>query len=138
VLRLDAGEAILYANAAAEVMRGLYTEASDRTVTGPLVQAAGETFRIGKTQEVNFASGKRLFALALIPVPAERHINLYARDVPEERREQERARTREVPIRESQFGSAGRFRGPRALFSEFLSPQNIRWNLTVTLGRRGG
>ena len=92
MLRLDADGVVLYANAAAEALSGLLAEADGRVVARPLVAAAGETDRTGETREVYFAAGQRLFALALTPVPGERYINVYGRDVTEERRAQERSR----------------------------------------------
>ena len=92
VLRLDAAGAVLYANAAAEALGGLLAEADGRIVTHPLVEAVAETFRTGETQELDFTAGQRLFAMAFTPVPGEQYINVYGREVTEERRAQARSR----------------------------------------------
>jgi PAS domain S-box-containing protein len=92
VLRLDAAGAVLYANAAAGALDGLFTKTKGGLFSRPLVDAAAEAFRSGATQEADFAAGPRLFTLTLTPVPGEQYVNVYGRDVTEERRAQQRSR----------------------------------------------
>ena len=91
VLRASGDGAVLYANAAALGLPGLLRNKGTR-LTADLANAVSEAFRAHQNQRTELVSGDRLFAFALTPVPGEAYVNLYGRDVTEERRAQQETR----------------------------------------------
>jgi PAS domain S-box-containing protein len=89
VLRVGAAGEVLFANAAARKLSGLLV---DGDLTQELGPAVGGAFAARQNQEAEFASGERLFVFALTPVSGEAYVNLYGREVTEERRSQQKTR----------------------------------------------
>ncbi len=89
VLRVGVTGEVLFANAAARELVGLL---ADNDVTQELGTAVATAFAARQNQEVELALSDRLFAFALIPVPGEAYVNLYGREVTEERRSQQKMR----------------------------------------------
>jgi C4-dicarboxylate-specific signal transduction histidine kinase len=89
VLRVSGAGEVLFANAAAQVLPGLLENDGTR-LTQELGTAVDAASAARENREVEFASGERLFALALVPVPGESYVNLYGREITDERRAQAR------------------------------------------------
>jgi PAS domain S-box-containing protein len=85
VLRVsDTGE-VLYANQPARVLMGLL-ESDGSRLTPELDKAVTAVRAANQNREVEFVAGERWFAFALTPVPGEIYVNLYGREITEERK----------------------------------------------------
>ncbi len=85
VLRVTPRGDVLYANSAARELRRLLRNGHrklDPEIAKFVVQAHAKS----ETVTAEFATGGLLFALALTPVPGQDYVNLYGRDITEERR----------------------------------------------------
>ena len=91
ILRVAADGAVLYANQAATVLQGLLIEEGKR-LAPELAAAAVAAFKVQQNRGVEIQSADRLFSFALTPVSGETYVNLYGRDITEERRAQQLTR----------------------------------------------
>ena len=85
VLRLTLKGGLLYANEAALAIDRLLVGPKKRTFNRRLARRVIEVARSGKPMDVELESGGRIYNLALTPVSGESCINVYGRDVTEER-----------------------------------------------------
>ena len=91
VLRAGADGAVLYANQAAANLPGLLSRQGQR-LPPDMARAVRASFEARENRQAELTSGDRLFAFALTPVPGEAYVNLYGRDITEERRAQRETR----------------------------------------------
>ncbi len=92
IVRVTGGDAtVLYANEAARELPGLIEGADALTAT--LAKAVAAAFKAAATREAEFVSGDRIFVFGLTPVAGESYVNLYGRDVTDERRANAEARS---------------------------------------------
>jgi PAS domain S-box-containing protein len=91
VLRVGGTGEVLFANAAARALPGLIENGGNR-LAQDLGTAATAAYAARQSHELEFASGERLFAFALNPVSGETYVNLYGREITEERRAQQKTR----------------------------------------------
>ncbi len=86
----DTGE-ILFANAAARGLAGLLAKEGG-CLTPELGHAVNAAYTARQNREFEFSSGERVFVFALTPVPDRTYVNLYGREVTEERKAQQKTR----------------------------------------------
>ncbi len=91
VLRAGADGAVLYANQAAASLPGLLSRRGNR-LPPDMARAVAASFEARENRQAELSSGDRLFSFALMPVPGEAYVNLYGRDITEERRAQRETR----------------------------------------------
>jgi PAS domain-containing protein len=91
VMRVSGAGEILFANAAARTLTGLL-EDDGACLTPELGSAVDAAFAAKRNREVEFASGERWFVFAVTPVPGKTYVNLYGREVTEERKAQQKTR----------------------------------------------
>ena len=85
VLRLTGTGRVLYANAAAKRIGGLLVGRGKDQLAKRLAVTAAKAAESHKRQNVEFEAGDRAYAFVLAPVAGESYINLYGRDITEER-----------------------------------------------------
>lgn len=86
VLRVAGTGGLLYANDAARALDGVL-EGPDRDVLSEaLATAATDAFDSASRRELDLTCGDRTYAFTLTPVAGETYVNVYGRDITEERR----------------------------------------------------
>jgi C4-dicarboxylate-specific signal transduction histidine kinase len=85
VLRLSGAGEVLFANSAARALAGLLENNGSRLPHELRVEVAA-AHAARQTREVEFASGEQHFSFVVTPVPGKAYINLYGREITEERR----------------------------------------------------
>ena len=85
VLRVTGIGRVLYANDAAKAIGGLLVGRGKDHLTKQLTTVAGSAAKTHKRQTAEFEADARAFAFVLAPVAGEAYINLYGRDITEER-----------------------------------------------------
>ncbi|MEM7222378.1 MAG: adenylate/guanylate cyclase domain-containing protein [Pseudomonadota bacterium] len=85
VLRVTPTGELLYANSAALKLKGLLRDGG-RSLAPGLARSVAQAHGKPETAIIEFSSGGRLFALTLAPVPRQAYVNIYGRDITEERR----------------------------------------------------
>ena len=101
VLRVTADGAVLYANAVAHGIGRLFAGSRHAKLSKKLVAAVAEAARTGERREPEFVSGDRIYCVALAPVAGEAYINVYGRDITEERLAQRERRSAEARLRDA-------------------------------------
>ncbi len=91
VLRAESAGDVLYANKAARKLTGLLVADGDR-LAADIASAVARSFEAQENSRTELVSADRLFIFALTPVPGETYVNLYGRDITEERRAQQLTR----------------------------------------------
>jgi PAS domain S-box-containing protein len=91
VMRVSGAGEILFANAAARALTGLL-ENEGGCLTPELGRAVDAASAAKRNREVEFASGQQWFVFAVTPVPGKSYVNLYGREVTEERKAQQKTR----------------------------------------------
>jgi signal transduction histidine kinase/CheY-like chemotaxis protein len=86
ILRVTRTGGVLFTNPAGRSIRGLLVGRKRDMIAAPLARAAGEVARAHRPKPVEFCSGGRTFELLFAPVRGEAYINVYGRDVTEEKR----------------------------------------------------
>ncbi len=86
VLRATADGLVLYANEAARRMKGFCGHPGEGELPEDLAEAVRQVARSKRRQELEIDLGNRIFAFVLNPVERETYINLYGREVTEQRR----------------------------------------------------
>ncbi|MFQ5954860.1 MAG: response regulator [Kiloniellales bacterium] len=89
VLRVTGEGGLLYANEAARSLDGLLAGAERDVLSQELMDAASEAFASARSKEVAFTCGDRIYAFTLTPVAGEPYLNVYGRDITEERHAKE-------------------------------------------------
>ncbi len=92
VLRVAAEGAVLYANEAARALDGLLEGADGGVLCGALARAVSAAFRSAECGEAELVRADRVYVFALTPVAGYSYVNLYGRDVTDERRANAEAR----------------------------------------------
>ncbi|MEE8189570.1 MAG: response regulator [Kiloniellales bacterium] len=85
VLRVTGAGRVLYANEAAHGIKGLLIGANKDKLAKRLADIAAKTEKEHQRQDAKFESLGRAYAFVLAPVTGEDYINLYGRDITEER-----------------------------------------------------
>jgi len=85
VLRVMPDGTVLYANDAAIAVSGLLKGPKKSMLTRDLVGVGAEASRTAEVQEIEFQSGDRVFAFSITPLADETYVNIYGRDVSDER-----------------------------------------------------
>ena len=81
ILRVSRDGRGLYANDAARAVKGLVVGRGQDRLAAAAARVADNAARKNKRREHQFWAGRRVFGLTLTPVPGERYINIYGRDV---------------------------------------------------------
>ena len=87
ILRVAGDGALLYANEAAHAIRGLIS-GKRKKLHAALGDAVKESVRSARRAEAEYGVGGRAFAFAVTPVVGEPYVNVYGRDITEERHAQ--------------------------------------------------
>jgi PAS domain S-box-containing protein len=95
VLRMTPEGGLLYANDAAQAVKGLLTGRKKDRLPRKLAKVASEVSRTATARQSEFHSGDRTLILALTPVAGESYINIYGRDITEGKRAEEALRESE-------------------------------------------
>ncbi len=90
VLRVTGKGVVPYANDAARSLEGLLVGRGKKKAGRRLAEAARRVARSKTRLEIDFEVGERIFMLTLAPVAGESYINVFGRDVTEERRAHQR------------------------------------------------
>ncbi len=90
VLRVSGDGAVLYANEAAHALDGLLEGADGGALCEALASAVSAAFRAAECGEAEFICKDRVYVFALTPVSGKSYVNLYGRDVTDERRANEK------------------------------------------------
>ncbi|MGA2613939.1 MAG: PAS domain S-box protein [Spirochaetia bacterium] len=85
VMRVAADGSVIYANKASEPMMSSWAGGADRKIPGEHLPALALAWESGKKQEIEIRQASRSYAVAVVPFPGVGYINLYGRDVTEER-----------------------------------------------------
>ncbi len=85
VLRVTPAGRVLYANDSASGIAGLLVGRGRDHLAKRVADAAAKAAKAHKRQILEFESGDRAYAFVLAPVAGESYINLYGRDITEER-----------------------------------------------------
>jgi PAS domain S-box-containing protein len=91
VLRVTPKGGLLYANAAAQAVKGLLTGSKKNRLPSKLAKVTTEVSRTAAARQPEFHSGDQIFALALTPVAGESYINIYGRDITDRKRAEQAA-----------------------------------------------
>ena len=86
VLRVMPDGTVLYANAAAIAVNGLFKGRNRSTLAGDIAGFCAEASGTGEVQETEFESGDRVFAFSISPVAGEAYVNIYGHDITERKR----------------------------------------------------
>ncbi|MBN1427527.1 MAG: PAS domain S-box protein [Anaerolineae bacterium] len=92
VLRVDRDGNLLYANEAAFALLTDWKLEMGQPVPESLVEPTTKTFETQMMQTVDIRCGEHIFSFAVAPVPGDEYANLYARNVTERVRAEERTR----------------------------------------------
>ena len=85
VMRVTAAGRVLYANDAAQGIVGLLVGRGKDQLAKRLASVAAKAAKSHKRQAAEYEAGTRAYAFVLAPVAGETYINLYGRDITEER-----------------------------------------------------
>ncbi|MCZ6508115.1 MAG: PAS-domain containing protein, partial [Acidobacteria bacterium] len=85
VLRIGRVGEIIYANEAAYALSGLIAGSGRELLSGDLAGIAVEAMRSGERVGLELMLGERIYAFAVMPVTGETYLNVYGRDITEER-----------------------------------------------------
>ena len=85
VMRVTGAGRVLYANAAAKEIGGLLVGRGKDQLAKRLAVTAAKIAKSHRRRNVEFEAGGRAYAFVLAPVTGESYINLYGRDITEER-----------------------------------------------------
>jgi hypothetical protein len=85
VMRVTVAGRVLYANETAKGIAGLLVGRGKDKLTKQLVMVAGKAANSHKRHNVEYEAGERAYAFVLAPVTGEAYINVYGRDITEER-----------------------------------------------------
>ena len=86
VLRVMPDGTVLYANAAAIAVNGLFKGRNRSTLAGDIAGFCAEASGTGEAQETEFDSRDRVFAFSISPVAGEAYVNIYGHDVTKRKR----------------------------------------------------
>jgi PAS domain-containing protein len=81
ILRVTRDGKVLYANDTARAVTGLLVGRGQGRLAAAMAKVANNAARKNKRREHEFRAGRRIFGFTLTPVPGERCINIYGRDV---------------------------------------------------------
>jgi signal transduction histidine kinase/CheY-like chemotaxis protein len=81
ILRVTREGRVLYANDAALAIKGLVVGRGQGRLAAAVAKVANNAARKDKRREHQFWAGRRVFGFTLTPVPGEKYINIYGRDV---------------------------------------------------------
>ena len=98
VLRVTPRGEVLYANEVAHSVGRLFAGSRHAKLSGKLVKAVAEVARTGQRDDAEFNAGDRLYSLALTPIGGESYINIYGRDITEERLAQQERQSAETRL----------------------------------------
>jgi signal transduction histidine kinase/DNA-binding response OmpR family regulator len=85
VLRVSPDAEVLYANEAAYALAGLMAGPERGRLCSELASVAVEAARSGERAGADLTLGERIYTFALMPVAGEVYLNVYGRDITEER-----------------------------------------------------
>ena len=127
VLRISGVGTVLYANQAARDLDGLLDNEHEDALDAALAKHVAEAFASGEHRVAEFRDDERIHLFALTPVAGESYVNLYGRDVTEERLMQERLLQSEKMVSVGQLvsGVAHEINNPLTGimgFAQLLSP----------------
>jgi len=99
VLRTDSAGRLLYANEASGPLLEAWARRPGDTVPPPILEVAQTALRTGKVEVLEVSAPPRTYSLAFAPVPGSREVNLYGRDISEQKRADEALRESEARAR---------------------------------------
>ena len=85
VIRVSLGGSLLYFNPSARTLLASWVDGADGRVPSVHMPALLQSWEAGEKREIEVREGKKTFALTVAPVPAGGYINLYGKDVTEEK-----------------------------------------------------
>ncbi|MDH5675694.1 MAG: response regulator [Myxococcales bacterium] len=92
VLRVREDGLLLFANAPSRPLLDHYQTEVGQQVPERVIARLSAVLETGESEEVQFETENRTFAIVLVPVPTRRCVNLYGRDITAHRRAEERIR----------------------------------------------
>ena len=147
VMRLTPEGTVLYANPAARPLVDYWTRRAGQPIPEEIQRAITEAFTSGVKPEFELEYREKFFSCTLAPVPTAGYVNLYASDITERRRAEERLRDSEERFRAlvsqatagiSETDLEGRLIFVNAAFCEMLGYSEMEllgktiWELTFT------
>jgi PAS domain S-box-containing protein len=85
VMRITPDGAIIYANKASEPLISSWTGGGDRKVPSDYLRALTHAWESGEKQEIEIREASRSYAVTIVPFAAAGYVNIYGRDVTEEK-----------------------------------------------------
>ena len=92
VLRISSEGKVLYANAASEPLLSLFGKKIGDRLTGDWREQIVDIFRSGAQREMEVKCGTHVFSLMCVPVAESQYVNVYGRDITEQRALEEQMR----------------------------------------------
>jgi two-component system, cell cycle sensor histidine kinase and response regulator CckA len=85
VMRVTPEGSLIYANKASEPLTSSWARGGDRKVSREYLRALTDVWETGEKQEIEIHEGPKSYIVTFVPFAAAGYINLYGRDVTEER-----------------------------------------------------
>jgi PAS domain S-box-containing protein len=85
VMRVTPDGAIIYANKASEPLTSSWPGKGEREVPEEYLHALTQAWESGEKQEIEIREATRTYAITIVPIAAAGYLNLYGRDVTEEK-----------------------------------------------------
>ena len=85
VMRVTPDGSVIYANKASEALTSSWARGGDRKVPAEYLHALTHAWESGEKQEIEIREGPMTYAVSIVPFAAAGYINLYGRDVTEEK-----------------------------------------------------
>jgi len=92
MLRVSREGTVLYANAASEPLLSLFKSGIGGRLSARWREEVAGVFRAGVPREITLECSERVFSLMCVPVTSAEYVNLYGRDITEQRALQEQLR----------------------------------------------
>ncbi|MFZ7138281.1 MAG: PAS domain S-box protein [archaeon] len=86
VLRIAEDGSILYANKATKTLEEKMKQNKEQIISDKMKEAIFSSFKSGLTETVEVNYGNRIFSFVIAPIPEEKYLNIYGRDITEQKK----------------------------------------------------